>query len=84
MPHLLQRQLKDTSVHMIEILPPVVDTQMTAGRGRNKLSPERVAFDTVKALHKGKSEVYVGKTKILFWLHRFSPSLASNVMKRFG
>jgi short-subunit dehydrogenase involved in D-alanine esterification of teichoic acids len=80
----LRNQLKDTSVHMIEILPSVVDTKMTAGRGRNKLSPERVAFDTVKALHKGKSEVHVGKTKILFWLNRFSPSLASNVMKRFG
>ncbi len=80
----LRNQLKGTSVHMIEILPPVVDTEMTAGRGRNKLSPEHVASDIVKALHAGKSEVYVGKTKILFWIHRFSPALASHIMKRFG
>jgi uncharacterized oxidoreductase len=36
----LRAQLADTGIVVIEALPPVVDTQMTAGRGGTKMSPQ--------------------------------------------
>src|SRR5690606_29444679 len=46
----LQNQCEGTSIRVIEILPPVVDTAMTAGRGKNKMSPDKVAKEIVNAL----------------------------------
>ncbi len=39
----LRWQLEGTGVKVFEVLPPVVDTAMTAGRGRAKISPDRLA-----------------------------------------
>jgi uncharacterized oxidoreductase len=61
----LRNQLESSNVRIIEILPPVVETPMTAGRGRN-------------------NEVYVSKTKLLYWLARISPNIASKIMRKLG
>lgn len=80
----LRNQLANSSIRVIEILPPVVETDMTAGRGKNKLPPARVATDIVKAIKRGSNEVYVSKTKILYWLARISPYIAHQIMKKTG
>lgn len=80
----LRNQLQGSRIRVIEVLPPVVDTPMTAGRGRLKLSPERVADATVGALRGRLDEVHVEKTKILHWLSRVSPTAARSLMKRMG
>lgn len=80
----LQNQLEGTSIRAIEILPPVVDTPMTAGRGRNKITPDVVALEIVKAIRGNQDEVFVGKTKLLFWISRISPSMARRIMKKLG
>ncbi|MCB2086467.1 MAG: SDR family NAD(P)-dependent oxidoreductase [Sphingomonadaceae bacterium] len=79
----LRAQLKGENIHVIEALPPVVDTQMTAGRGGNKLSPRECARQIVAAIEHDRSEANVGMVKLLKIVHSISPRLAESVMIRF-
>lgn len=80
----LQNQLAGTSIRAIEIVPPVVDTPMTAGRGRNKLSPDRVAHEIIQAIKGNRDEILVGKSKLLHWVARVSPRMARRIMRKLG
>lgn len=75
----LRYQLKDIKV--FEIIPPLVDTQMTAGRGKGKISPAQLADRFVRAFRKNKYEVNIGKVKLLRLINRLSPALADRIMK---
>lgn len=79
----LRAQLADSPILVIEALPPVVDTQMTAGRGGSKMAPEECARQIVAALEQGREEVNVGMVKLLKAVHSASPALARKVMLRF-
>lgn len=79
----LRGQMKGTGVHVLEALPPMVDTQMTAGRGNNKISPEECARQIIAAMERGANEANVGMVKVLQAVHSASPALARAVMLRF-
>ncbi len=79
----LRAQLAGTKVHVLEALPPVVDTQLTAGRGSNKMSPEECAKQIVSAIERGATEANVGMVKILRAVYSLSPSLARRIMIKF-
>jgi uncharacterized oxidoreductase len=68
-------------VRVIEALPPLVDTPMTAGRGRGKLSPERCAAEILAGVRRGAPEIAVGRTRLLRVLQRVSPALAYRIMR---
>ena len=68
-------------VRVIEALPPLVDTPMTAGRGRAKMSPERCAAEILAGVRRGATEIAVGRTRVLRLLQRVSPALAYRVMR---
>lgn len=76
----LRCQLKQIKV--FEIIPPIVDTQMTAGRGKSKISPEKLVNEFIDAFHKDKFEVNIGKVKLLKIINRISPSIAERIMKK--
>lgn len=78
----LRWQLADQGVRVVEVLPPLVDTAMTRGRGRDKLSPAAVAEAIVRGLRAERSEIHVGKSKLLRALVRLSPWLASLVTRQ--
>lgn len=78
----LRWQLEDTNVHVVEVLPPLVDTEMTEGRGRGKITPEQVAAETLRGLARGRDEVYVGKTKLLRFVRMLSEWLAGRITRR--
>lgn len=75
--------LKGTSVHVIEALPPVVETNMTAARAGKKMSAHDCAAEIVRGIRTGKSEVNAGMVKILQLVHSISPALARRIMIRF-
>lgn len=79
----LRYQLASGGVCIHEVLLPLVDTPMTKGRGRNKLSPARVAADIIAGVEKGREEIWVGKARFLPLLNRISPSMTRNMMKKF-
>ena len=81
----LRYQLQGSApqVRVQEVLPPLVDTRMTAGRGTGKLSPAAVAAKLVGAIESGVDECYVGKSKLLKVMLRIAPTLTSRVMKEW-
>jgi len=77
----LRYQLEKTPVKVFEIIPAMVDTEMTKGRGKNKISPEALAVEALQGLASDRFEIRIGKTKILFFLHRLIPSLAERIIR---
>ncbi|HEX8576261.1 MAG TPA: SDR family NAD(P)-dependent oxidoreductase [Flavobacterium sp.] len=75
----LRYQLEEVKV--FEIIPPLVDTNMTKGRGRGKITPEQLVNEFVEAFAKDKFEVSIGKVKLLKLVNRISPKLAESIMK---
>lgn len=78
----LRYQLEQTKV--FEIIPALVDTPMTAGRGKGKISPEELVDEFIRAFEKDKFEVSIGKVKLLKLINRLSPWLAERIMKNGG
>lgn len=79
----IRHLLKDSNVRVIEALPPVVETNMTAGRGGRKMSAHDCAAEIVHGIRTGKSEVNAGMVKILQLVNSISPALARRIMIRF-
>ncbi|GBE18310.1 putative oxidoreductase [archaeon BMS3Abin16] len=77
----LRYQLEKTPVKVFEIIPSLVDTDMTRGRGKGKISPETLAKEVIKGLKKDNYEIRVGLVKILFLVNRVLPSLAERVIR---
>lgn len=79
----LREQMKGSRVHVLEVLPPVVETKLTAGRGSRKMSPQACAAEIVQAIKGNAKEANVGMTKILRLVESISPALARKIMIRF-
>jgi len=77
----LRWQLETSGVKVFEIIPPLVDTAMTQGRGKGKISPEALVNDFWYNFTKDKYEIRIGKTKFLFILQRILPSVADRIMR---
>jgi uncharacterized oxidoreductase len=76
----LRHQLRDTPIHVLEVLPPVVETKMTAGRVGNKLSVKDCAAQIVDAMETNAKEANVGMVKLLRIVESISPALARKIM----
>lgn len=79
----LRAQLAGMNVHVLEALPPVVETKMTAGRDTAKMSPSACARQIVSAIVANANEANVGMVKLLKSVHSVSPALARRIMIRF-
>lgn len=77
----LRWQLEGSPVRVFEILPPLVDTAMTAGRGKGKISPAELAREFWEGFQADKYEMLIGKTKLLYFLNRLLPSVAVKIMR---
>jgi len=77
----LQYQLADTNISVLQAFLPLVDTQMTAGRGKSKLTTEAVANSLIKGIEKRIVIHDIGKVKLLRFIDRIMPSLAKKIMR---
>jgi uncharacterized oxidoreductase len=68
-------------VRIVEVLPPVVDTAMTAGRGSGKMDPADVAERIVEGLERDEEEIWVGKARVVRLLARFAPNLVTRILR---
>jgi uncharacterized oxidoreductase len=75
-----QMQAAQWPVQIVEALLPLVDTDMTAGRGRSKISADEAARQILEGTVQGKREVYVGAAALLKWIMRVSPALGERIM----
>jgi len=67
-------------IEVTEALPPLVDTEMTQGRGRGKITAQTAARQIVRGIAAGKPEIYVGASALLRLVSRISPALAEAIM----
>ena len=79
----LRHNLAKSSIRVIEALPPVVDTAMTAARDMKKMPAAECAAEIVDAIVAGKKEANVGMVKILQLVHSISPALTRRIMIKF-
>jgi len=75
-----QMQAADWPIKVVEALPPLVDTDMTAGRGSRKLSATETANQILSGLENNKTEIYVGASALLKLIMRMSPALGEKIM----
>ena len=81
----LRYQCEDAcpSVRVFEVLPPMVETAMTSGRGRprDKITPEQVVAETLSGMRRDRHEINVGKTRLLYWVNRLVPQVAEKILR---
>ena len=78
-----REQLRESGIHVLEVLPPMVDTQMTSGRDAKKISAGECAAAIVEAMEKRREEAPIGLVKTLQRLHSISPKLVQKILLRF-
>lgn len=77
----LRYQLEGSGTRVFEIIPALVDTPMTEGRGASKISSTQLCEEFFRNFSRDVYESYIGKTRLLRWLSRLSPRLADRMMK---
>ena len=84
----LRKQLKNTSVKVYELMPPIVDTDLDKGardrRGQtNKgITAELVAAKAMTGLRQDKAEIPIGIIKLLRYGARISPALFLKIINK--
>jgi uncharacterized oxidoreductase len=79
----LRAQLAGSGVQVTEILPPTVETRMTAHRKVPKMSASAVARLTIVSIQERKRSELLGKGKLLGVLLHLVPPLAKRIMLKF-
>ncbi|MEO6217838.1 MAG: SDR family NAD(P)-dependent oxidoreductase [Sphingomonas sp.] len=79
----LRAQLSGTKVHVLEALPPVVETQMTAGNNHKKMPAPECGRQIVAAIAGNRNQANIGMTALLNAVHNISPPIARQVMLRY-
>jgi uncharacterized oxidoreductase len=68
-------------VRIHEALPPMVDTEMTSGRGSGKISAVECARQIADGIVRGRPVIDVGMTKLLRALMRIHPAIGHGIMR---
>ncbi len=71
----LREQLKDTSVSVVELLPPVTDTPLADGLNPSfkRMPPDDLVAAFINGLDRGDDEIAPGQSKQLKWMSRLAP-----------
>ncbi|GAB1541247.1 hypothetical protein NUACC21_39170 [Scytonema sp. NUACC21] len=77
----LRWQLETTSIKVYEIIAPLVDTPMTLGRGKGKISTDTLVDEFWQSFTRSRYEMRIGKVKILFFLQRWLPQVAEKILR---
>ncbi len=79
----LRWQVQDSAlpIRVFEVLPPMVETAMTAGRGKGKIQSEQVASALLAGMKRDHFEMRVGKVRLLAPISRLAPGLAERIMR---
>jgi uncharacterized oxidoreductase len=76
-----QAQTECPNLLVNEVILPIVDTDMTAGRGRGKITPDAAAAAIIDGLQRDRTETWVGKTRALRIINRVSPEIAARMLR---
>ena len=77
----LRYQLEADGVLVSEVVLPLVDTPMTAGRGTGKISADAAAAAILAGITARRDIIYVGKARLLPILARLAPGIGHPVLR---
>ena len=80
----LREQLRGTSVRVVELLPPIVDTAMAAGVKFPipPMPPAKLVAALMQGLRRGKTEIAPGTSVLLKWMGRLLPQFGLRQMTK--
>ena len=78
----LRYQLENTNIGVQQAFLELVETTMTTGRGKNKMSAEKASKIILYGLEKDIEDHDIGKVKLLRFLLRLAPSVAKRILKK--
>jgi uncharacterized oxidoreductase len=70
------------NVRLLDVVMPLVDTGMTAGRGSGKISPGEAALAVLDAIAGKRRTVHVGKARLVAAIHALHPKPAAALLGR--
>ncbi|MFZ0595923.1 MAG: SDR family NAD(P)-dependent oxidoreductase [Flavobacterium sp.] len=73
-------EIVNSNVKVFELLPPLVATEMTAQRNDKKMTPEQLVKTLISGIKKDQFTIRVGDSKLLYFVNRFFPQLAFNLV----
>jgi uncharacterized oxidoreductase len=71
----LRWQTRHSKLRVVELLPPTIDTAMSAHYGGQKLDPKRVAGELLRGLSRNLTQIRPGQSKALYAMSRIAPEL---------
>lgn len=80
--HALRYRLSRTGVKVFELLPPLVDTDLSRTLRMPKMRAEQVAAQLIRGLQRERYEVRVGMVKPLYTLSHIVPLLAERMLNK--
>lgn len=81
----LRRQLRGSSVQIVEIIPPVVETDLHRGQTRkppNAMTLDAFVKSAMAGLDADRNEIRVGLAKVLAVMSRVAPGLFLNIVNK--
>jgi len=76
----LRFRLRGTSIQVVEVMPPAVDTALASHYTGAKLSTESVARAILRGLLRDREEIVIGVSKLARLLGRVAPGIAFALM----
>ena len=76
----LRAQFPRDKLRVLDIFPPLVDTAMTAWRGKHKVSPDTAAGAIIAAMDGSRDSALIGSSRIIAALAPVLPTLATRLM----
>lgn len=77
----LRKSLKGQPIELIELIPPVTATAMTADREERKMTTEELVSLALRQWNAGKKLLAPQKIKLLLWINRLFPALADRIIR---
>jgi len=78
----LRFQLDPHGVHLMEVVPPTIDTPATTHRKVAKISPDIMAAATLRGIVEGKLAVFAGQTRVIPLMLRLAPATLEHLTGR--
>lgn len=80
------RQQLEGKVHVVELMPPAVHTDLTSDLPQDGefaiITTEQLLAETIPALRKGKTEIRPGQANQLHWMSRIAPGFINGQLAK--
>ena len=78
----IRQQLKDSTIHVVEVLPPVVDTDLSKDATMPKMQTDTFAAIFMKKLSKHEEVMNIGQSSFLDKFSRYLPKTAFKMLNK--